>query len=74
MRLISLFNRSLPDNALHLESPYFVTPRIINARIYCDGYGNYHCYTKKELIINRLKYLKSTCCYIMRNIFRRKHV
>lgn len=59
---------------LRLETPYYVTPKITNARIYCDGYGNYHKYTKKELMINQLKYLKSTCCYIMRNIFRRKHV
>ena len=56
---------------LRLETPYYVTPKIINARIYRDGYGNYHRYTKKEIMMNQLNFFKSTCCYIMRNFKER---
>lgn len=63
------------NSELRLETPYYVTPKITNVRIYCDGHGNYHRYTKKELVINQLKYLKNIFCYIMRNIFhRKKHI
>lgn len=59
------------NSELRLETPYYVTPKIINARIYCDGYGNYHRYTKKEIMMNQLNFFKSTCCYIMRNFKER---